>query len=150
MGVGKIMIYGMLFFLSIIGIAFMPIMRLVWQSEIESCRYKLYEVRSRLVALVASRQLAKDSVIFNYYYPRINKVLRFTESMHLEGLISFLREERRSAKEIEDLNVRLREVRSALQGMPDNVKTVIEKYYTVLQETLVINSNFFKVLIPTL
>lgn len=137
--------FGALFLVSLIGLSSLPFLRMLWRSEIEACRYSLFEVRDRLVILVAKNELSRDSEIFRYYYPRINRVLRMTEKVHLEGLIQFLLSNNESKEEFDKDQDEFNEVIARVTDSPEDVKRAIEQYYSTLRDSLIISSNFFNV-----
>lgn len=139
------MITDFLYFLSVVGIGCIPLGRILWKSQVEGSRFKMFDVRDRLILLVAKKVLDKDSIIFTLYYKRVNNMLRLTEKMHLEGIIQAITVDRTSKAEVDKYNVYLNKIAESLKKEPKEVREVIEEYYNNINEMLLINSNFFYV-----
>lgn len=139
------MIYDILFFLAIVGVAALPFIRGLWKSELENCRYQLFSVRDDLVYHVANNDLDKDSEIFNYYYSHVNKALRVTEPLTLQSVIQFLSTDEVSKEDFDNHKKLLESFKVTLQDAPNELRESIKSYYEALRDMILINSNFFSV-----
>jgi len=132
-----------LFVLALAGLASVPLIRMAWKAEVESCRYAMYAVRDQLILLVATGKLSEDSVLFQHYYKRSNDILRLTEKMHLEGLYQALISTQLSEGRVAEHRERLRKVHDILNKADPEVKEVVQSYYSAIIELMMVNSNLF-------
>lgn len=135
-----------LFLFSVICVASLPFARLYWKSQVEECRFGLFEIRDRLVLMVAKGELDINSSIFNHYYTMVNEILRLTEKMHFEGLIRALGSFKTSEAEMAEYRFQLKKLSEEVENAPEGVKKLAEDYYRALIEMLLVNSNFVSAL----
>lgn len=137
------MIFDILFILALTGIAVLPFIRMAWKSEVETCRFRMFSVRDRLVLLVAQEKLDREGILFGHYYKMSNDVLRLTEKMHFEGLFQALMEGKLSQAKIKEYNALMKQLNQLLKKADTEVRDVITDYYSVLREMTLVNSNLF-------
>ncbi len=132
-----------LFALALSCIAILPFIRMLWKSELESCRYSIFAVRDHLVLLVASGKLDDDSLLFRYYYKRTNDILRLTEKMHFEGLYQAILSTKLSKQRIADHKERMVSIQKIIHDSDPQVKDAIEAYYDAVIDLMMVNTNIF-------
>ncbi|MFQ5954302.1 MAG: hypothetical protein ACE5JZ_04485 [Kiloniellales bacterium] len=137
------MVYDLLYVVCIIGIVSIPMIWLLWKSQVETCRYALFDVRDKLVYFVASGILQKDGEIFRFYYPNVNRVLHFTEAVQLEELIRVLKGGEITPEEFAQYSAKIESVGREVKQAPEEIKEAIGNYYTAFRDIIFINSNFF-------
>ena len=137
------MAFDILFIISVAVLASIPILWLLWKSQIEDCRFRLFAVRDDLVFLIATEKIDRDNIAFRYYYENVNRTLALTETVHLEELINFIKGEKFSADNYSKYKETMSDVFRAVNEGPDSFREAITQYYLTLREIILINSNFF-------
>jgi hypothetical protein len=107
--------------------------------------YNLYDIRDRLIYLVASDITDEKNKLFSYYYTRINHILKLTPNVGLDDLLDQLTRNSTSIESsIRKAKKELNEVLSDHLMENNEVKQIVEDYYNGVRTLVLSHSSLFK------
>jgi TATA-binding protein-associated factor Taf7 len=109
--------------------------------------YKMYAVRDELVFLVAQDKIQENSKVFQYYYKRVNLLLRQAPNIGLDDMVNQLLLSKKSSKSnIEQTKQEVDELLKLKELECEDVRTVIQDYYEVSRDMILAHSSYVNLL----
>ena len=102
-------------------------------------KYKLFEIRDRLIRLVAEDKLREDSLVFEYFYRAIDFFIRHTDQLTLESLVGALHQAQERGLD-PAAEQELGRMQSALDQECPEVREVVSDFYATMMQILMENS----------
>lgn len=102
-------------------------------------KYKLFEIRDRLIRLVAEDKLREDSVVFEYFYRTIDFFIRHTDQLTLESLVGALHQAQERGLD-PAAEQELGRMQRALDQECPEVREVVSDFYATMMQILMENS----------
>jgi dsDNA-specific endonuclease/ATPase MutS2 len=102
-------------------------------------KYKLFQIRDRLIRLVAEEKLSEDDFVFFFFYRAIDFLIRHTDLVNLKSLVDALRDAQErgldpaAAQEVERINKQLKDE-------DPEVREVVSEFYATVMQILIENS----------
>ncbi|MBX3611119.1 MAG: hypothetical protein KF871_14605 [Hydrogenophaga sp.] len=111
-------------------------------------RFRLYEVRDRLILLVARQQLAEESQVFRHCYGRVNELLAAMPDVGVDDILEVVLSRRKN----EDFDHALMQARARLARISqddaltdDDVKSVVRDYFAAVEYSILTHSRWMRV-----
>ena len=101
-------------------------------------KYKLFQIRDKLIRLVAEEKLSEDDPVFAFFYRAIDFLIRHTDLVNLKSVVDALREAQErgldpaAAQEVERIN-------KQLEHEDPEVREVVSEFYATVMQILVMS-----------
>lgn len=113
--------------------------------------YQLYEVRDNFILLTAKNILSEDSIVFKYYYKRINMLLQFAPNIGIDdALKAFILQKTKTPKDLVNTMERAKqEAEKVLQSKDledEQIALAVQMYYSTNKEMILAHSSVTRIL----
>lgn len=112
-------------------------------------RFDLYRVRDRFVLLVADDILDETSMVFTYFYKRVNRLLADDKPLGLDGVLFVLFKNRKNGDFERALANTFREaekIAAAPDAQSEAVRAVIADFYTAVRGIIISHSSILRLI----
>lgn len=110
-------------------------------------RLRLYEVRDKLILLVAQDRMTEDQPVFKHLYGRVNQLLQSTPHVGVDDILQVVLSQRRD----EDFDHALAQARARLARLSkdpvmndDAVRTVVREYFAAVEYSILTHSSWMR------
>lgn len=111
-------------------------------------RFRLYEVRDKLILLVAREQLSEEDHVFRHLYGRVNGLLQAMPNVGVDDILHVVLSQRRN----EDFDQALAQARTRLAKLSRDpaiddadVKSVVRQYFSAVEYSILTHSSWMRV-----
>lgn len=109
--------------------------------------FKLYSVRDELICLVAEKKLSEGSPVFQYYYSRINHLLKLAPHVGLDNAMdAFLYQKKGKSFEssLKEANRRAEKMLDLVASENEEVSRVVADFYAASKYMILAHSSLFR------
>ena len=112
--------------------------------------YGLYDVRDRLIALVADGTLSEDGETFYHYYDRVNSVLNVAPNIGVDDILHGIFSKFDNPDDFEEALAHAKQRRQTILQSTDfeskEVCLVVEDYYRSIRKAILAHSSILRIL----
>jgi len=109
--------------------------------------YKLYAVRDELICLVAEDKISEDSPIFQYYYKKINLLLKSAPNVGLDDAMAAFLDLQSNKGFDQSLKEAVRcanEMLTLVESEPEEVGLIVAIFYSASKYIMLAHSSFLR------
>lgn len=103
-------------------------------------KYRLYEIRDKLIWLVAEDKLSEESSVFQFFYRSVDFLIRHTDQLNLKSVVGALREAENRGLSPSTQNEEFERMQNWLERARPEVRDVVARFYETMIHILVENS----------